>query len=516
MKKLIVIVVSIILSGIFTMARSEAAVEISSGIVMNKYVLNGTTITGIERGTSISSFMSNFTFTGGASGAVYGTDGITPKETGFIATDEILIILPTNTQYTLKLEDFIQEENFDSTSASNIAIHPTGFTKISHPADGETIPDSPTAVADDAGVNRGVISNKVTNAKVSANYTGAPLTGKICFEVDYWLEGPTALGSTRFIDIYGTNSVGGASTQIFALSNGSNNADNTYSLRPLYYDTVTGANKTVSLSTKYDYKKWYHAKIIVDTDQDTVTIYVNDALILSEGLKFYNNINATNIVSVYMWHSQTATYRFVVDNYSASYILPPKVISQVYTITGNNATGILEGTTADSVLGNISLIDGQTMQIYEIYLGPTDSGNVIRNEAVQDGDKLVAMTEDQKTATIYILDTCKEIEIHFYNTSNNKISHLSEITDGKLNITANIFNMGQFNHGENNFVLLVCSYMGNELMKVEYQPIELPVSDLSQSIHINDYDLSGGNVIKAFVWNNLSDMIPLVDGEPIQ
>ena len=512
MKKLFALFAIILLISSCSATYVSAADEPS--ITVTHYTIVGNKITGIERGTGISAFLGNITFTGGATGAVYQSDGTTRKESGVIEANDILMVSPTNTQYVLKLVSFIQEETFDSSIASNVNIHAAGFAKIARPANGDTL--SLTAVPDDAGVNRAVVSNMLQNAAVKMTYS-TPLTGKIVYEMDYWLDGPATMATLRFIDIYGTNSVTGASSQLFCLSNGANNTDNTYSLRPLYYDSATGANQTVSISGSYQYKRWYRAKVIVDTDADTATLYIDDSLILSQGLKFYNNVNATNITSVSAVQNGAASgVRFAVDRFEANYILPPSsntgITSDLYTVETDKVTGILEGATADVVMENITPAYGATMQVYAIYNGASASGNVIRSGAVKDGDKLVVTAENQTTVAVYSIDVKQTIEIHFFNSSSEEVQSLSEITDKKLSVKADIFNQGQF-EGNSDFVLIVCAFKDNEMVSAVYEPKVLPISERIQTIDISNFEIPDNSSIRAFVWNSVYEILPF--GTPV-
>jgi len=368
-----------------------ADATVSSGA----YTVGAAEITEIPKDTSVETFLANLTFSQGGSGAVYYADGVTPKTTGIISRGDILILTPGNKNYVLKLNTWEFEESFNSIIDNNISIG-SGWKKIARPADGITV-DYATEpeIPDNGGANRALLSATAPDQSKIIASLGDNVSGGVKIEMDFRMESAdtTAVnGNIKFAEIFGKNVGESAEEVIFGVTSGTYTSDS-FRLRPVFGISAGLGSIGPSLA----YKTWHHLEILLDTDIDLGSIYVDNQPVIL-GAQFYNR-TAEIVTKVQSYNNKnTVITPYILDNFKISQaVMQSFAVSSVYTV--DNAAGTISNIPypmpVSELLNNITFTkSGSYGEIID-----NQTGLVKSTGTVNMGDKFVIMPEN----TIYKL-----------------------------------------------------------------------------------------------------------------
>ncbi|MDY6314115.1 MAG: S-layer homology domain-containing protein, partial [Clostridia bacterium] len=315
----------------------------------------------------------------------------------FIMALALAFTMLISSAYAKTVTDTLFEQNFDSNLNG---VTQEAFKTIERPADGS---DTYTAYTPN-GSKDGAFISDITSTSVSHLRFGEKFTGKFAFEADFRLEGKAYTGSSgqvKFFDAYSSTG-----KNIFMITSG-NCLDGGYGFRPVY-TKEDGSLHVGHAGADLEYKKWYHLKVEITTDDDadmgTMAFYI-DGEKRCEGYsragKALGNLN--DLATIKFYQAAGGAFPFIIDNIKV-YENPnvedktkdATVKSTVYSVGDDTISGVPSGTTVADFKAAISARKGAKLEVYSDYDKKT-----LREGAVENGDTLEVTAPDGVTKKLY-------------------------------------------------------------------------------------------------------------------
>lgn len=474
-------------------------------------------ISNIPVGTPVSTFFDNVTYTKAATSVVYNKNNI-QKTDGTIEAGDTLEINPGGLIYSLNPQGIITYNNFD-----NGIIPPSGwggmndsvFSIVPRPEGGANDPNL-TNIPD--ANNKAVYVNEDGSQTYKATYA-LNAQGDIEFTMDFLIKeyvSNSSVNQIKLCEIAGVDSEGVLRTAV--------NVNVTNLLRLTYSNGTTWASAVTASGSPFG--AWHSIKVVASTITDKVSVWYNGVL-FADNYNFMgiSGTDATPVkvdrfTELRVYHGATSAAittagvkpsSFYYDNIMLRSISNDTSTSSAQYLVGENTiSGILQGTDAETVKSRLIFAYGATAEIYSVYDEETPANSVVRNGAVNDGDKLVVTAENNHTKKIYTIKTMPNVEVTITNTLGVAIESLDEITNGKINAKAEVINNG-FNNNDTDFVLILVAFSGKKMVSAEYKTFNVPVSEDKVTETLTDFTLPDVEnlSVSAFVWDGLSNMIPL-------